>query len=193
MFCFHPMIMAISIIAVMGKCFIDWSINAIKKCFKRNDSIFLKRFQVLRSKALFPWAAAVWDGLPIRAKSLWVLRIGGLRGLSSLSLWFFSIFTILHHWYIYASFVFSVFMTTEKSTALEEGGTALELTEQKINMMVLDICHKPGGSEYLRQIYHIMRLNEVGKRPFYRAIRCVLAWGSVCWQLRVSQGGDNTS
>eukprot|EP00075_Anas_platyrhynchos_P013016 XP_027302269.1 uncharacterized protein KIAA0825 isoform X3 [Anas platyrhynchos] len=27
-------------------------------------------------------------------------------------------------------------------------------------MMVLDICHKPGGSEYLRQIYHIIRLNE---------------------------------
>ncbi|KAF6124974.1 KIAA0825 [Phyllostomus discolor] len=53
-----------------------------------------------------------------------------------------------------------VFMTIEKSTALEEGGIALELTEQKINMMVLDICHKPGGSEYLRQIYHIMRLNE---------------------------------
>lgn len=66
-------------------------------------------------------------------------------------------------------------MTIEKSTALEEGDIALELTEQKINMMVLDICHKPGGSEYLRQIYHIMRLNEVGKRPFYRAIRCVLA------------------
>nr|XP_045368505.1 uncharacterized protein KIAA0825 homolog isoform X3 [Camelus bactrianus] len=52
------------------------------------------------------------------------------------------------------------FMTIEKSTALEEGETALELTEQKINMMVLDVCHKPGGSEYLRQIYHIMRLNE---------------------------------
>ncbi|KAB0365269.1 hypothetical protein FD754_009425, partial [Muntiacus muntjak] len=52
------------------------------------------------------------------------------------------------------------FMTIEKSTALEEGDIALELTEQKINMMVLDICHKPGGSEYLRQIYHIMRLNE---------------------------------
>ncbi|XP_066129930.1 uncharacterized protein KIAA0825 homolog [Saccopteryx bilineata] len=51
------------------------------------------------------------------------------------------------------------FMTIEESTALE-GDTALELTEQKINMMVLDICHKPGGSEYLRQIYHIMRLNE---------------------------------
>ncbi|XP_023473769.1 uncharacterized protein KIAA0825 homolog isoform X6 [Equus caballus] len=54
----------------------------------------------------------------------------------------------------------SAFMTIEKSTALEEGDIALELTEQKINMMVLDICHKPGGSEYLRQIYHIMRLNE---------------------------------
>ncbi|XP_054544496.1 uncharacterized protein KIAA0825 homolog isoform X3 [Talpa occidentalis] len=52
------------------------------------------------------------------------------------------------------------FMTIEKSTASEEGDIALELTEQKINMMVLDICHKPGGSEYLRQIYHIMRLNE---------------------------------
>ncbi|XP_047412091.1 uncharacterized protein KIAA0825 homolog isoform X1 [Sciurus carolinensis] len=52
------------------------------------------------------------------------------------------------------------FMTMEKSTVLEEGDTALELTEQKINMMVLDVCHKPGGSEYLRQIYHIMRLNE---------------------------------
>ncbi|XP_012577212.1 PREDICTED: uncharacterized protein KIAA0825 [Condylura cristata] len=52
------------------------------------------------------------------------------------------------------------FMAREKSTASEEGDTALELTEQKINMMVLDICHKPGGSEYLRQIYHIMRLNE---------------------------------
>ncbi|XP_042637109.1 uncharacterized protein KIAA0825 homolog [Orycteropus afer afer] len=52
------------------------------------------------------------------------------------------------------------FMAMEKSTALEEGDIALELTEQKINTMVLDICHKPGGSEYLRQIYHIMQLNE---------------------------------
>ncbi|XP_073090016.1 uncharacterized protein KIAA0825 homolog isoform X1 [Manis javanica] len=52
------------------------------------------------------------------------------------------------------------FMTIENSTALQEGDTVLELTEQKINMMVLDICHKPGGCEYLRQIYHIMRLNE---------------------------------
>ncbi|XP_008591546.1 PREDICTED: uncharacterized protein KIAA0825-like, partial [Galeopterus variegatus] len=50
-------------------------------------------------------------------------------------------------------------MTIEKTTALE-GDIALELTEQKINTMVLDLCHKPGGCEYLRQIYHIMRLNE---------------------------------
>jgi hypothetical protein len=56
-----------------------------------------------------------------------------------------------------------------------EGEAALELTEQKTNAMVLDLCHKPGGSKYLQQIYHIMQLNEVGKRPFYRAIRCVLA------------------
>ncbi|KAM6229961.1 uncharacterized protein KIAA0825 homolog isoform 1-T2 [Porphyrio hochstetteri] len=47
----------------------------------------------------------------------------------------------------------------EGATA-EKGGIALGLTEQKINMMVLDICHKPGGNEYLRQIYHIIRLNE---------------------------------
>ncbi|XP_010127736.1 PREDICTED: uncharacterized protein KIAA0825-like, partial [Chlamydotis macqueenii] len=49
---------------------------------------------------------------------------------------------------------------TVEGATLEEGGIALGFTEQKINMMVLDICHKPGGSEYLRQIYHIIRLNE---------------------------------
>lgn len=146
---------------------------------------------MLSSKAQFIWAATFWEVLPIWVKFLWVFWIWDLHQLSTLNL--FSIFKVLHHWYVHALFVFSAFTTTEKSTALEEGDIALELTEQKINMMVLDICHKPGGSEYLRQIYHIMRLNEVGKRPFYRAIRCVLAWGSVCWQLRVSQGGDNTS
>ncbi|XP_059581010.1 uncharacterized protein KIAA0825 homolog isoform X5 [Alligator mississippiensis] len=52
------------------------------------------------------------------------------------------------------------FIAVEETAVLEEGSIALELTEQKINMMVLDICHKPGGSEYLRQIYHIIRLNE---------------------------------
>ncbi|XP_069737158.1 uncharacterized protein KIAA0825 homolog isoform X2 [Phaenicophaeus curvirostris] len=49
---------------------------------------------------------------------------------------------------------------TVECATLEGGGIALGFTEQKINMMVLDICHKPGGSEYLRQIYHIIRLNE---------------------------------
>uniref|UniRef100_A0A8C6K4U5 Uncharacterized protein n=1 Tax=Melopsittacus undulatus TaxID=13146 RepID=A0A8C6K4U5_MELUD len=44
------------------------------------------------------------------------------------------------------------------SATLEEGD--IGFTEQKINTMVLDICHKPGGSEYLRQIYHIIQLNE---------------------------------
>lgn len=111
--------------------------------------------------------------------------------LPTLSLWLFpspqSLLTDT-----YPSFVFSAFVTMEESSVLE-GDAALVLTEQKTNAMVLDLCHKPGGSEYLRQIYHIMQLNEVGKRPFYRAIRCVLAWSSVCWQLRVSQGGDNTS
>ncbi|KAM6104941.1 LOW QUALITY PROTEIN: uncharacterized protein KIAA0825 homolog [Pterocles gutturalis] len=49
---------------------------------------------------------------------------------------------------------------TVEGATLEAGGIALGFSEQKINMMVLDICHKPGGSEYLRQIYHIIRLNE---------------------------------
>ncbi|XP_041111376.1 LOW QUALITY PROTEIN: uncharacterized protein KIAA0825-like [Polyodon spathula] len=49
-----------------------------------------------------------------------------------------------------------------ESTVVQEKGSGPELTEQKIGMMVLDICHKPGGSEYLRQIYHIIQLNEVG-------------------------------
>ncbi|KAM4753206.1 uncharacterized protein KIAA0825 homolog isoform 2-T2 [Cyanocitta cristata] len=49
---------------------------------------------------------------------------------------------------------------TVKGATLEEGSIALGFTEHNINMMVLDICHKPGGSEYLRQIYHIIRLNE---------------------------------
>uniref|UniRef100_W5M0F4 KIAA0825 n=1 Tax=Lepisosteus oculatus TaxID=7918 RepID=W5M0F4_LEPOC len=47
-----------------------------------------------------------------------------------------------------------------ESIVVRQKGSAPELTEQKIGMMVLDICHKPGGSEYLRQIYHIIQLNE---------------------------------
>ncbi|XP_018614746.2 uncharacterized protein KIAA0825 homolog isoform X1 [Scleropages formosus] len=41
-----------------------------------------------------------------------------------------------------------------------ERGSAPELTEQKIRLMLLEVCHKPGGAEYLRQIYHIIQLNE---------------------------------
>lgn len=91
------------------------------------------------------------------------------------------------------SFLSSSASVTVKGATLEEGGIALGLSAHNINMMVLDICHKPDGSEYLRQIYHIIRLNEVGKRPFHRPVRCVLAWDNICWQLRVSQGGDNSS
>ncbi|XP_073480615.1 uncharacterized protein KIAA0825 homolog isoform X3 [Aquarana catesbeiana] len=53
------------------------------------------------------------------------------------------------------------FAMQEDSSTEEVQGNRLNLTEQKINMMVLDICHKPGGSEYLRQIHHIIQLNEV--------------------------------
>ncbi|KAM8960805.1 uncharacterized protein KIAA0825 homolog [Pelodytes ibericus] len=48
----------------------------------------------------------------------------------------------------------------EDGSVLKDQGSSFELAEQKINMMVLNICHKPGGSEYLRQIYHIIQLNE---------------------------------
>lgn len=63
-------------------------------------------------------------------------------------------------------FFSSTVILAEDGKSLQEEAIELELTEQKIDMMVLDICHKPGGSEYLRQIYHIIQLNEVGKQPF---------------------------
>ncbi|XP_032873178.1 uncharacterized protein KIAA0825 homolog isoform X1 [Amblyraja radiata] len=53
----------------------------------------------------------------------------------------------------------SAFLTDKDSIAQEKDCMA-ELTEQKISMMLLDICHQPGGNEYLRQIYHIIQLNE---------------------------------
>ncbi|XP_066459094.1 uncharacterized protein KIAA0825 homolog isoform X2 [Eleutherodactylus coqui] len=61
----------------------------------------------------------------------------------------------------------SDFAMQEDSSVLKDQGSRLDLTEQKINMMVLDICHKPGGSEYLRQIHHIIQLNE---EYFYDAL-----------------------
>ncbi|XP_073322833.1 uncharacterized protein KIAA0825 homolog [Pagrus major] len=42
----------------------------------------------------------------------------------------------------------------------ESGVAAAELTEQKIGLMLLEVCHKAGGSNYLRQIYHIIQGNE---------------------------------
>ncbi|XP_062925345.1 uncharacterized protein KIAA0825 homolog isoform X2 [Mobula hypostoma] len=53
----------------------------------------------------------------------------------------------------------SAFLTDKDSIAQEKCSWA-ELTEQKIHLMLLDICHQPGGNEYLRQIYHIIQLNE---------------------------------
>ncbi|KAG5841074.1 hypothetical protein ANANG_G00195730 [Anguilla anguilla] len=52
------------------------------------------------------------------------------------------------------------FEPVETGAASERGAGAPELTEQKIGLMVLEICHRAGGGEYLRQIYHIIRLNE---------------------------------
>ncbi|KAK7933136.1 hypothetical protein WMY93_004032 [Mugilogobius chulae] len=42
----------------------------------------------------------------------------------------------------------------------ESGVAEAELTEQKIGLMLLEVCHKAGGSDYLRQIYHIIQGNE---------------------------------
>eukprot|EP00064_Thunnus_orientalis_P007290 superscaffoldBa00000798_g7310 len=42
----------------------------------------------------------------------------------------------------------------------ESGVAAAELTEQKIGLMLLEVCHKAGGRDYLRQIYHIIQGNE---------------------------------
>ncbi|XP_053310338.1 uncharacterized protein KIAA0825 homolog [Spea bombifrons] len=51
-------------------------------------------------------------------------------------------------------------LSMEGDFALQEDHGRFKLTEQKINVMVLNICHKPGGSEFLRQMYHIIQLNE---------------------------------
>ncbi|KAG8456375.1 hypothetical protein GDO86_002236, partial [Hymenochirus boettgeri] len=60
------------------------------------------------------------------------------------------------------------------STVLNNQTSELEMTEQKINMMVLDICHKPGCSKYLRQIYHIIQLNEVPSTDWSSLLPCCL-------------------
>uniref|UniRef100_A0A3Q0RER4 Uncharacterized protein n=1 Tax=Amphilophus citrinellus TaxID=61819 RepID=A0A3Q0RER4_AMPCI len=64
----------------------------------------------------------------------------------------------------------------------ERGVAATELTEQKIGLMLLEVCHKAGGSSYLRQIYHIIQGNEVGKYSLSPAIRWLLSHvGSACF------------
>ncbi|KAM7018093.1 uncharacterized protein KIAA0825 homolog [Tautogolabrus adspersus] len=42
----------------------------------------------------------------------------------------------------------------------ESGVAVAELTEQKIGLMLLEVCHKAGGNDYLRQIYNIIQANE---------------------------------
>lgn len=85
-------------------------------------------------------------------------------------------------------FPFCVFLPTSTFSLLqfsrsvferggESGVSAAELTEQKIGLMLLEVCHKAGGSDYLRQIYHIIQGNEVGKHSLSPAIRWLLAWG----------------
>lgn len=80
--------------------------------------------------------------------------------------------------YLYTS-TFSLFCSS--LSVFERGGesgvAAAELTEQKIGLMLLEVCHKAGGSDYLRQIYHIIQGNEVGKHSLSPAIRWLLAWG----------------
>ncbi|XP_017283396.3 uncharacterized protein KIAA0825 homolog isoform X2 [Kryptolebias marmoratus] len=43
---------------------------------------------------------------------------------------------------------------------VEREVAAAELTEQKIGLILLEVCHKAGGSHNLRQIYHIIQGNE---------------------------------
>lgn len=56
---------------------------------------------------------------------------------------------------------------------------------RKIGLIVLEICHKPGGTEYLRQMYHIIEVNEVRKHSLSSTIRWLLAWG---WRLLWGEG-----
>lgn len=67
-----------------------------------------------------------------------------------------------------------------------------EATEQKIGLILLEICHKPGGSEYLRQIYHIIQVNEVRKDSLSPAIWWPLAWGRrLLWGEGVGGEGES--
>lgn len=82
---------------------------------------------------------------------------------------FFFLFFCVLHLFPFLYFSLSVFERGESGVAVAE------LTEQKIGLMLLEVCHKAGGSDYLRQIYHIIQGNEVGKHSLSPAIRWLLA------------------
>ncbi|TRY62485.1 hypothetical protein DNTS_026134 [Danionella cerebrum] len=42
----------------------------------------------------------------------------------------------------------------------EDRGVPAELTEQKIRQLLLELCHRAGGSQHLRRIHHSIQLNE---------------------------------
>ncbi|XP_028839500.1 uncharacterized protein KIAA0825 homolog isoform X2 [Denticeps clupeoides] len=47
-----------------------------------------------------------------------------------------------------------------ESDWLRECGGSAQLTEQKMRLLLLEVCHEAGGIQHLRQIYHIIRRNE---------------------------------
>ncbi|KAK7164992.1 hypothetical protein R3I94_003391 [Phoxinus phoxinus] len=53
----------------------------------------------------------------------------------------------------------SVLERVESGPAQDRGGPA-ELTEHKIRQLLLELCHRAGGSQHLRQIHHSIQLNE---------------------------------
>lgn len=59
----------------------------------------------------------------------------------------------------------SVFERVESGPAQDRGGPA-ELTEHKIRQLLLELCHRAGGSQHLRQIHHSIQLNEVANCCF---------------------------
>lgn len=97
----------------------------------------------------------------------------------------FSPFSLPHSPTVFSDFVISLLFVSSSphlcfslsvfEQGRESGVAAAELTEQKIGLMLLEVCHKAGGSDYLRQIYHIIQGNEVGKHSLSPAIRWLLA------------------
>ncbi|XP_051955188.1 uncharacterized protein KIAA0825-like [Xyrauchen texanus] len=59
----------------------------------------------------------------------------------------------------YANCFVRVFERMERDPAQESGGPT-ELTEHKIRQLLLELCHRAGGSQHLRQIHHSIQLNE---------------------------------